>query len=312
MELSFEGDNVNLPDFMLVGAAKSGTTTLYRILAGHPELFFPPSEKEPFYFCFAGEEPRTLNEASKDRVVWQTPDYLELYRSAPSGALCGDASTSYLYKHDVVIPHMKKLYGERYKEVKIMVILRNPVDRAYSHYTYLVRNGFEELSFEEAIKPEIIESRKNERWGFDYLEYGSYAEQVEHYLSEFPDCRIFLMDDLKDKQKLINEITAYLGVAHLEVDKEFTANPSGIPKSRFLVDQLRKNKVMKWAVNQLSESVKHKVLNKRDQMMSKLLVKKPLDKQTRKELSRYFSDDVLKLEKLIGRSLEHWRPIDES
>ncbi|NNK80592.1 MAG: hypothetical protein HKO93_03755, partial [Flavobacteriales bacterium] len=105
----------------------------------------------------------------------------------------------------------------------------------------------------------------------------------------------------------INDITEFLSVDRLEIRDEVTANPSGIPKSRFLVDQMRKNRAMKWMVNQLPETTKHKLLNKRDKMMSKLLVKEPMRTDTREMLKTYYQDDLLKLESIIGRSLEHWR-----
>ncbi|NND94104.1 MAG: sulfotransferase, partial [Flavobacteriales bacterium] len=236
MQISFKGNKVNLPDFMIVGAAKSGTTTLYRILAEHPQIYFPPSEKEPFYFCFGGKEPRELNEITRNRAVWKTEDYFNLYSGVDNDMVSGDASTSYLYKHETSISHMSLIYGKRLEELKIIILLRNPVDRAYSHYTFLVRNGFEELSFEDALMPRMIESRRRARWGFDYLNYGAYADQVAHYMSRFPHCKVYLTEDLKDKQSLINDITEFLSVDRLEIRDEVTANPSGIPKSRFLVD----------------------------------------------------------------------------
>ncbi|NND95684.1 MAG: hypothetical protein HKN45_12550 [Flavobacteriales bacterium] len=155
--------------------------------------------------------------------------------------------------------------------------------------------------------PQKIESRRRARWGFDYLNYGAYADQVAHYMSRFPHCKVYLTEDLKDKQSLINDITEFLSVDRLEIRDEVTANPSGIPKSRFLVDQMRKNRAMKWMVNQLPETTKHKLLNKRDKMMSKLLVKEPMRTDTREMLKTYYQDDLLKLESIIGRSLEHWR-----
>lgn len=291
---------------MIVGAAKSGTTTLYRVLADHPEVFFPPSEKEPFYFCFGGKEPELLNSITRDRVKWKTEDYLDLYKSVSANKLCGDASTAYLYKHEEVVANMKALYGERYKEVKIIMILRNPVDRAYSHYTFLVRNGYEDLSFEEALKPEKIAARKEERWGFDYLDYGAYPTQVNTFLNEFPACQVLLMNELKEKQTLIDKVTAFLGVSSIEVGPEFTANPSGVPKNRFLVNQLRKNGVLKWMVNLMPEGVKHKLLNKRDAMMSKLLVKEPMSPEIRSRLIEHYRSDIQELEQIIGKDLKHW------
>ena len=248
-----------------------------------------------------------LNDLSRKQAVWRTSEYLKLYDGVGEEQLCGDASTGYLYQHKDVIANMESMYGERMEEVKIMMILRNPVDRAYSHYTFLVRNGFEDLEFEEAIRPEIINSRKTARWGFDYLDYGAYSEQVAHYLSRFPRAKVFLMEELKERQNLLNDITDFLEVDRMNFDEDLQANPSGIPKNKFLVDQMRKNKMMKWMVNQLPEGTKHRILNRRDKMMSKLLEKKPLRTDTREQLKDYFKDDVSRLESIIDRDLSHWK-----
>ena len=298
---------MNLPDFILVGAAKSGTTTIYRILADHPQVYFPPSAKEPFYFCFGGIEPMQLNDLSRKQAVWRTSEYLDLFSGADSEQLCADASTAYLYRHQDVINNMEAMYGDSLEQVKIMMILRNPVDRAYSHYTFLVRNGFEDLEFEEALRPEIISSRRSTRWGFDYLDYGAYADQVAHYLSRFPQVKVFLMEELNDRQKLINGITDFLELDRMTVGEDLKANPSGIPKNKFLVNQMRKNRALKWVVNQLPEGTKHKILNRRDAVMGKLLEKRPMRSDTRELLKEHYEEEVVKLESILERDLSHWK-----
>ncbi len=157
---TFEKNKFRLPDFIIPGAAKSGTTTMYRVLSRHPDLFFPKNRKEPFYFSFGDNEPAYSDRAFADHLIWSTREYLDLYLDASDNQFMGDASTSYLYTHREAIQNMRNLYGDQLHRVKVVIILRNPIHRAYSHYTYLVRNGFETRTFEEAISPEGIDEWK--------------------------------------------------------------------------------------------------------------------------------------------------------
>ena len=307
MRVKYRNQEHILPDVFIVGAAKSGTTSLYRMLNGHTQVYFPPSQKEPVYFCFGGKEPEGIAQTSKERHIWQTDQYLKLYANCNEGSLSIDASTAYLYKYKESISHIKEIYGDRAKELKIIILLRNPIDRAYSHYTYLVRNGFENLSFEEAILDKNIEKRKIERWGFDYKGYSSYPEQVKAYMDEFPQCKVFLTSEMKKTKVFMKQVTGFLGIEEFKEIEAVKANPSGVPKSRFLVDMLRKNVVLKKMVNLLPERQKHKLLDRRDAVMSKLIIKEQMDPDTREILLHYFESDVLFLEQLINKDLSHWK-----
>jgi len=307
MRSTFGEKEVILPDVMIVGAAKSGTTSLYRMLNKHPHVYFPPSQKEPFYFCFQGKQPLELDSDSANRHVWKTEDYLALYKDAPEESMVVDASTAYLYKYQESIAHMKSMYGERIKEIKVIILLRNPVDRAYSHYTYLVRNGFEDLSFEEALQDKNVERRKGARWGFDYKGYSAYPEQVKAYMESFPQCKVFLTSDMKDSSVFMKQVTDFLALEAMSDVEDVQANPSGIPKNRILVNLLRKNKMMKSMVNLLPESFKHRLLDKRDAVMGKLMDKEKMEPKTRGLLLHHFESDVLYLQQLIKRDLSHWK-----
>lgn len=303
---TIENIKFRLPDFIIPGAAKSGTTTLYRNLDRHPGLFFPKNRKEPFYFSFGGKKPEYGDPGFVDHIVWKTEDYLPLYTDASADQLTGDASTSYLYTATDTVANMRALYGDQLRDVKVIILLRNPVQRAYSHYTYLVRNGFETRSFAEAISPEGIEEWRKKRWGFDYLRYSLYADAVETFLRNFDHVMVRLTEDLKSPE-VYDEIFSFLGVESVEVGEDVRANPSGIPKSRLAVDLMRKNKLLKNAVNLLPEATKKKLLDRRDKLMSKLLTKEPMDAAIAERLTEFFSADIEKLEKAISRDLSHWK-----
>ena len=87
MNLSYNNRTVKLPDFMMVGAAKSGTTTLYNYMSKHPQLYFPPGKKEPHYFSFGGHPPPYLDPRFVSTLTWQTDAYLKLFDDAPENCV---------------------------------------------------------------------------------------------------------------------------------------------------------------------------------------------------------------------------------
>lgn len=301
-----KGRTYRLPDFIIPGAAKSGTTTLYQLLSQHPDLFFPPSRKEPFYFSFGGEKPNYSDQQFNSIPIWETDKYLELFDTATESQLCGEASTSYLYTYEKSLNLLNSFYGEGLKSLKAMVILRNPVDRAYSHYTYLIRNGFENRSFEEAISKEGIEEWKKKRWGFDYLAYGEYAAQVAAFKEGIPQTKVWLLEDLKKGSETTDAMLDFLGVSPMKFDNSMKANPSGIPKNKGLVNLLRKNPLARQIGKALPTNLQSKLKSQRDKLMSKLLIKEPINPETRQKLTVHFRKDIEKLQDLIDRDLSHW------
>lgn len=303
---SKEPSGYRLPDFIVPGAAKSGTTTLYKLLQQHPSIHFPKGKKEPFYFSFGGEKPDYTDKEFVSNLVWNTQDYLGLYQDAPNNAQLGDASTSYLYTAEQSISNMQALYGECLRDVKVFIILRNPIYRAYSHYTFLVRNGLEDLPFEKAINSDVIARRRLIRWGYDYIQYGMYSEQVKAFKEHFENCEVYLTEDLKDAQGICNKIFSSLGLEPIIVKRGLNANPSGIPKNQAAVNLLRKNKVLKSIVGLFPGRLKSSMLNRRDKMMELLLKRDEMNPDTKAFLQETYREDIGKLATLINRDLSHW------
>src|SRR5262249_42341401 len=187
MLVNVENRQRPLADFLIIGAAKSGTTSLYHYLGQHPALYFPQQLKEPGYLCFAEMQRPTLQTGLPD--MWQSAiteldAYSDLFEEAPRGSLLGEATPEYLLLAERTVSNIKRLYADRAGQIKFVAILRNPVDRIWSHYWMMMRDGYENLTFAEATSEGTISSRLAAGWNpaYDYIGYGMYGRQLKLYL----------------------------------------------------------------------------------------------------------------------------------
>ncbi|MFM1998576.1 MAG: hypothetical protein RL204_523 [Bacteroidota bacterium] len=307
MKIQIENKDVNLPDFLMIGSAKCGTTTIFQYLQQQPSIFLPEN-KEPFYFSF-GNKPSTYTDSRfNSMVTWKKEEYFKLFETAGTNQIIGEASTSYLYTATKTIENIKSIYGKKAHELKIIVILRNPTDRAFSHYTHLVRNGIEKLTFKEAIKSENIDKRSKEMWGFDYTGYGMYGEQFKPFKEYFKNILVLQYEELSEPKLMMGKIYNFLGITNpIVVDKVIEANPSGIPKSKIATSLIR-NKRIKKIIKSIAPNAMFPALQRlKDRLLKKSVVKPEMSIESRQYLRSFFQDDISLLESLINKDLSSWK-----
>ena len=310
MIINYKGKKAKLPDFLFVGAARSGTTTLYHHLMQNPQIFVP-EVKEPRFFGFM-EGP---SQNTDSLPLWRFEEYAKLFEPANDKQIIGEATTAYLPYFNTVIKQIKLVYGERYKDLKIIAILRNPVERDFSHYLYFVRRGLETLPFEEAINSQIVEKRRAENVAYDYLGYGMYYKPLKAYMGEFPHVKVYLFEDLKNPEGLIRDLFEFLGVDQgIEINMDLELNPSGIPTNRTVVDFLQGNNIFKDTLKQYLKPVfpqKYflQLVQFKDKLLRNFVEKPEMDLEMRKRLLNMCRDDIVALQKLIARDLSHWLEI---
>lgn len=227
-------DPALLPTFLIVGAQKAGTTALYYALSKHPEVFMS-AVKEPAYFV--AEEARSEVGGPGDgdhRPVATLDAYQGLFSEAGSAVARGEASTSYLHTPGAAVRIKDRLPG-----IRLIAILRNPAERAYSNFLHLVRDGREPLGdFRAALAAE--EQRRHDGWSLSwrYREKGFYGSQLQNYMAVFgPDqLRCYLYEDYnEDPDSTIRDIYDFLGVEDAFVqDLSLRLNVGGVPKSNSL------------------------------------------------------------------------------
>ncbi len=182
-------NNIKLPNFLIVGAAKSGTTALYHYLSQHPEIYMSPLKEPKFitsnFLKFPFQGPGD-NEVEK-MIVKSFDRYCDLFKGVKNEKAIGEASADNLYYYEQAIFYIKKYIGNP----KIIIILRNPIERAYSAYLHLVRDERETLSFKEALAEE--EKRRKQNWEFIwfYKNVGFYFNQVKAYLENFTQVKVY-------------------------------------------------------------------------------------------------------------------------
>lgn len=165
-----------LPDFLIVGAARSATTPLFYYLKNYGEIYMP-ARKEPWFFSYADNPPDYSSPGAYD-VVSRLEDYAALFKAARPDQIIGEASPSYLFTHDTAIRNIKNVYGGLYENLRIIIILRNPAERAYSHFMLHKRGYKEPLDFEKAIEPGTIAARRRDNWDIFYDYTGCGADYI--------------------------------------------------------------------------------------------------------------------------------------
>jgi hypothetical protein len=169
-----------LPSFVIIGTAKGGTTSLFGYLVSHPEVFLPP-EKEIHFF----------DEHYDNGTGW----YREQFAAAGDRQVVGEATPQYMYH-----PHVPARMAALVPDAKLVAILRNPAERAYSHYWFQRSKYTSRHSFEEAIAFEFEHPGEPMPLPHDhYLGYGRYLEQLKRVCEAYPReaLHVMLMDDLR-------------------------------------------------------------------------------------------------------------------
>ncbi|ADG12893.1 sulfotransferase [Methanocaldococcus infernus ME] len=298
-----------LPNFLIVGAAKSGTTSLYHYLKEHPEIYMSPIKEPKFItsnflkFPFQG-----IGDHLVERSIIKTwEDYTKLFSKVKNEKAIGEASADTLYYYKNSIKYIKKYLGEP----KIIIILRNPIDRAFSAYLHLLRDNREYLTFEEALKVEKKRIKLNWDFIWHYKNVGFYYKQVKAYMKYFSEVKIYLYDDLKkDTLKVVQDIYKFLEVndSFVPTSIKIKFNVSGIPKNRFLHRFLTQPNPLKSVIKPFAKALipkdmREKIMNKLIQINLEKLQMKP---ETRSYLKNLYRKDILRLQDVIERDLSHW------
>lgn len=296
-----------LPNFLIIGAAKSGTTALYKTIKKHPDIFMT-SIKEPGFFLMDERLLRYYQGPGDNReisyIVHRLKNYLALFEGSERFSARGEASVGYLSLSEFAAPKIFSLIPA----AKLIAILRHPAERAYSKYQMLVREGREKLSFEQALAAEQSRIKMNWGWGWRYKANGYYHRLLLPFYERFPreQIRVYLYEDWKNTpEKVLRDLFGYLEVDASVVPEIEYANITRLPRFRrfynFVVGQHLIKKVLKSFIP----------ADFRKQIVASLLEMNwrkpaPLDPEIRAQLVRDYREDILRLQDLIGRDLSHW------
>ena len=300
------------PHFLVVGAARAGTTSLHYYLRQHPSLFVP-SRKEPCFFSFPETAPKYKH--GKFAFAVHSPEkYFKLFEDAQANQVSGEISTPYLYLYEETIRNIMQYHPDYYK-LKILILLRNPVDRAFSQYMWRLRDGRETLSFEDAISKEADRKRKGYSFDYLYVERGMYFRQVKAYLESFKSVKIILLDDMvRDAEGMLRVICRYLGVDEHHVFRVLeTQNTSYEPRWNLLGRLVTSENRLKFhLLDQLPDGWKQGIRQQFDRWNSKSKEPVLLSAETESYLRSVYREDILRLQDLIGRDLSAWLKPRES
>ncbi len=305
---------MKLPNFLIIGAAKGGTTSLYVYLKQHPDIFMSVP-KEPTFFGNEGNDgrfngPHDEDRAYHSRVITSFADYAALFRAVDQQKAVGEASVYSLYLPSAPVQIKKYI-----PQALMFAVLRNPADRAYSAYLHVVRQGREKLSFAAALQqePERIRQKWNPLWHFKTMGY--YYDQIKRYYDAFgrDQVHVYLYEDFQTNPlAVIKQVLELLRIDSLFIPemsrrykKSYVPRYPGIERvlhrTRIKVEFAKQHwpKPIRWRAKYLERLLERVAEPNR-------LTPPPIPADIRASLLAEYHDDILRLGDLLHRDLSPW------
>ncbi|MBK1632459.1 hypothetical protein CKO31_17270 [Thiohalocapsa halophila] len=294
---------MTFPNFIFGGAGKSGTTSLYHALKQHPQVFASP-RKEPMFFSFVDREPAEIPPEDRpgyEVAVKTQSEYEALFAGTERFIARGEASQRYfsdayaLAKIADTIPH-----------VKLIFFLRNPIERAWSHFVHFRRDEREASpTLLGALEGSIPQSHIYTRTGF-------YAEWLDRWRERFNADQMYvgLFDDFRaDAERACQEVYEFLGVDRsFAPDTGLHANISGMPRNWAAREALRGANRVRFILKRYAPGMDRSWMHRTyTSVFRRLLVRPTMDAATREYLLTLYEDDIRRLETILCRDLSHWR-----
>jgi hypothetical protein len=313
---------VTVPNFFIVGAPKAGTTSLHAYLDQHDQIYMSPL-KEPYFFStevraenFTDEErPRIerdlhalqeylhgdMSEPRFGGLVSEWNDYLKLFHRASGEIAVGESTPHYLWSESA-----PRNIAAKVPNARIIISLRNPIDRAYSDYLHIITDRAIQRSFREHINANLQCAEKRIGLSWPFLEYGHYTGQIRRYFDHFPRSQIHICfyDDLqRAPQQLMSQLYGFLGV-----DPQFNADLSRRHNEPRIPRYLRTTRVLKklgvWPhLGRLAPQALRSRMGARMFQPRAALQMEPAD---RVFLTEYYRDEINSLSQLLERDLTPW------
>jgi len=278
------------PNFFIVGASKAGTTSLYEYLSKTPGIFMS-SRKEPRYFN------RNLVESYLTQIHDKS-EYLNLFRQVKNEKAIGEASPTYLPN-----PESAELIHEAVPHSRIIIMLRDPVERAYSQYLGLKNKGYTKLPFHVIIR-DLKNKRKDLPEYKDILYAGLYFENVKRYLDIFGSTQVKILifeEFIKDVRRTVKEVLEFLGVDEeppAVIEKTF--NPYSVPRGKISGYILTNQTIARFCYRIMSNSLRLKL---KEKIIVKREIKPELSREDRLSLETFYRNDTKNLQILLKRKL---------
>lgn len=289
-------------DFICVGTQKAGTTSLHDILKKHPNIFLP-ERKEAHFF--------DIEERYAKGISWWMETF---FQGDKTNKKVGAFTPEYLYLENIP-ERIKHVLGAN---IKIIIVLRQPAKRAYSHYLMSKRRGFEKLSFNDALLQES--KRLNEQTyynsnHFSYLDRGRYYKQVKRYIDVFgrKNIKVFIFENdiITNKKRTIKNIQEFIQVPYFNLDDQKQSNQASEPKSKWIRNLIfNKNNPVKKLLSllPLSDEVKFKLATKINSINQKPSKSDKLSQDEIKNLTHtHFIKDINQTEELLNIDLSIWK-----
>ena len=302
---------MTLPNFLIFGVQKAGTTSIYNYLCEHPQVYMSPLKETEFmgqpplseaeYDALSNEEKTTRG--GRQRIL-RLKDYCALFDGVTDEIAIGEASPNYLFSHKRVIPQIQQYVPN----AKLIAVLRNPVDRAYSDYLMHVRDLVGNQ------KPLAEQVRHSGRSSHTLLK-GHYSKGIANFLETFgpEQVKVFLYDELRqDSDRFMQTLYRFIGVdPTFKVNTQTKQQTAQVPKNQSINKLLRTHNPLRSMAGAVLKTVMPEA--QRQKLRSRLIAANsqgkdavPLSEDDRALLTNYYREDILKLQDVLKRDLSMW------